>query len=224
MGALSITVAIACHLALGDEAALLLACKERVGQAGIDACDALLRLDVSRDTKAEAHLQAGFKLLNLNKCEEAERHYREAATLAGENQHFFFRWGQSLECLGRLEAAAHAYSEAVRLDREDGGPVIRLGDILVRLGRYSEARTLFEAAIQRDQQDPALFVRLGRIYELEGHSERAVEAFRRVLRLSPADLELELTGEQAQEKGWSQADLRNWKLAVKMERAARRGN
>lgn len=214
-------MAVACYLNPTNHATLLAACKERVGQLGIDACEALLKLDAPRDMKAEAHLQAGFRLLNLNRCEEAERHYRSAVELAGGDPHFFFRWGQSLECLGRLEEAAKACGEAVRLDKEHGGPAIRLADILMKLGRYSEARAVLEEVLERDRGDPAPLVRLGRIYELEGQSERAVEAFRRALQISPADLNLELTEEQAREQGWSQADLRNWRRAVEIENLAR---
>lgn len=89
MGILTICLAIACDLNPTNHATLLSACKERVGQLGIDACEILLKLDIPRDMKVEAHLQAGFKLLNLNKCEEAEGHYRSAVLLTGEDPHFF---------------------------------------------------------------------------------------------------------------------------------------
>jgi len=202
--------------------ASLAACRQGTGVAGVRACERLLELEQRQEVRAEAHLQAGFKLLELGRCDEAERHYRKGAALAQDDPHFFYRWGQSLECIGRLAEAAEAYRASVRLDPEHGGPVLRLCDVLIELGRLDEARSLLERRVAERPADPAPHMRLAPIYESEGRSDLAVAAFRRALQLSPIDVDHEITEERARAAGWSEADLRNWRVAVEAEKAARK--
>jgi Ca-activated chloride channel homolog len=110
--------------------------------------------------------------------------------------------GNRLYREGRYEEAAEAYRKVV--DAGDATPAVHynLGTALLALGRYADAEVQFQAALR--DVEPELrqrtFYNLGNRFLEEGRAEAdleqqgrlldaAIEAYRRSLRLEPADVE-----------------------------------
>jgi cytochrome c-type biogenesis protein CcmH/NrfG len=98
----------------------------------------------------------------------------------------WFNLGAARLRLGDPAAAVEAFQKAFLLAPEDRAVGRSLVQALVAAGYVEAAVEQMEALVRRHPRDMDLLVQLGRVFEIEGNTERAFRAYRRILDLTLA--------------------------------------
>jgi DNA-directed RNA polymerase subunit alpha len=93
--------------------------------------------------------------------------------------------GYCYDLVGRYEDAVAAYEKALELDATHGRSAFRLGFNAALRGDEERAREHYEAVALRDPVAINALLNLGVLYEDLRHYDKAVECYRRVLRVDP---------------------------------------
>lgn len=138
---------------------------------------------------SEARNALGVVYMNLNRRAEAAAMFREAIRLAPKFAKPYYNLGSLYERDGRIELAAEHYRRAVEL-KDDYAPAWHaLGSSLLGLKSYAEAVTAFEKTARLDSRNGRVYVYVGYAYSMAGHKQKALESYRRAVRLNPDDAE-----------------------------------
>lgn len=158
-------------------------------------------------TNANAHLMYGQFLEDQGELEAALTQSRAALRLDSENTNYQFAVGSQLYRTGDLEEAAKHLKRAADERLLHSAAQYNLGQVLSRLGRAEEAdyylaradsaRTLIDEISSAQQQafrspdDINDWVQLGKLYREAGAFSRALQAFRRAVRIQPQNLSVQ---------------------------------
>ncbi len=157
---------------------------ELQGQALEDALRALLKDD---PRNSQAHLRLGDRLLETNRCAEAEEHFD--AAIAGDLPSVDAYLGRAAceSALGRVDAAERALRKAH--DLEPGNPVItaNIGILESRTGRSDAAIRSLAAALAADPDFHEARFNLALAYARAGRPADAERETRELLARLPAD-------------------------------------
>lgn len=97
----------------------------------------------------------------------------------------FFGWALSFQ--GRIEEAIQACERAISIDPDFGNPYNDIGAYLIQLGRHDEAIPWLKRAMAAKRYDSMHFphANLGAAYEALGQPRKAIDSYRRALRIEP---------------------------------------
>jgi serine/threonine protein kinase/Flp pilus assembly protein TadD len=96
-----------------------------------------------------------------------------------------------LKGMGGLEHYAKAresFHRAIELDRNLIEPRVRMINIELIEGRSQEARDQIQGLMRRAPNEPSVYSVAAYVYRISGQYERALEAWDRLLKISPADI------------------------------------
>lgn len=110
-----------------------------------------------------------------------------AAKMRPDNRTFSRNAGLVLSRLGRSEALP--YLEQANGDGKDSAVALALGEAYARAGRKAEALKFFEGLRTQEAKNSAFWFNLGYLREDAKDLAGAEQAYRRVLELSPSDLD-----------------------------------
>lgn len=132
-----------------------------------------------------AWIEIGLQHERAGNYADAERAYRQAATLAPSDPAPQFNLGNVLLATGRLEAAAERYAQALSLDPLHSRALFNLAHANDLLGRRAAALRLLRRAIEADPAFADAHYNLAELAERLGDRALAESAWREYLRLDP---------------------------------------
>lgn len=151
---------------------------------------------------AEAHLRRALalrpqsppELVQLADLYREERRFKEAiplylaATLAAPRDPSpWTGLGLAYRGAGLFEEALGAFRRALAAEPDNAFLHYEAGLAYLDLRRTAEASASLETAALKDPLKPEPHLELGRLYAMKGEKKRALQAFRRALRLDPAN-------------------------------------
>lgn len=135
-----------------------------------------------RNARAHFHLAVAYYV--EKRCQDALRHFVQAARLDKPDARLLADWGLAEDCAGRPEAALEKLQEAARLE-PTAHVHTQIGMVYGKLGRLEEAlRALERAAALQPDYDMIYYYR-GNVHTVAGRLDQAAEDYRRALRLNP---------------------------------------
>ncbi|HSD28068.1 MAG TPA: tetratricopeptide repeat protein [Vicinamibacteria bacterium] len=137
----------------------------------------------------QAPFEEGVGALKAGKLDEAETAFRSVLAKGGRAAYVHNNLGIVLQERGQHEKAVAEFRAAIRLDAAYPAPRILLGSSLLALGRVSEARTTLERAVKLAPLEPLARLQLAKVLERAGDWTTAVEQYRVLKEMKPADPE-----------------------------------
>jgi tetratricopeptide (TPR) repeat protein len=136
------------------------------------------------------HYHSGLLLEREGKSVEALETMKQAVSLNAEHAEAlnFIAYAYA-ERGENLTEALELARRAVALNN-DGHILDTLGWVYFKMGRLNEARPELEAAAALLSEDPVVLGHLGDLYRDLGLNDRALATYRKVLKLTPDDLEI----------------------------------
>jgi len=114
----------------------------------LECFDAAVGLDEEHE---EAHYYLALALMDKQRHQEAEAHFRRSIELKGNVSRTHADFAELLHHMGNKEAAEAEYRRALELDPSNAIAIMNLGTLLRDSGRFSEATELYKRA--RDLPD-----------------------------------------------------------------------
>ena len=117
---------------------------------------------------------------------EAERLYKQSIELYPTAEaHTFLGWAYSFD--GLYDDAINECRKAIQLDPDFGNPYNDIGAYLIEKGRLDDAIPWLEKATLAKRYDSYCFpyYNLGRIWEAKGEWNKALESYKKALKLNP---------------------------------------
>ncbi|MEF8795108.1 MAG: tetratricopeptide repeat protein [Salinivenus sp.] len=155
-------------------------------------------------TNANAHMMYGQFLENQGNLETALSHSRKALELDPENINYQFAVGSQLYRTGHLEEAVKYLKRAADERLLHSAAQHNLGQVLERLGKPEKANYYFTRAdsarrlinqissvqkqASQNSSNVSNWIRLGKLYFEAGALDRALQAYRRAVRIQPGNL------------------------------------
>lgn len=130
---------------------------------------------------------------------EAEREYRQAASLDPMDARAYAGLGNVYIDQGRFADSVEQYQKAVKLRDDYTDAFMPLGYALVRLNRYADAIAIYNQTLALEPDNPEIHNNLSYIYNHTNQHNEAIEASRRAITLLGA------TG-QAYKQGYQTRD------------------
>src|SRR5262245_34429594 len=136
-----------------------------------------------RPDYAEAHLEQGNVLMELNRPADAVVCYRRAANRPGYTQ-ALVNLGRALYVLGKPEEAIEAWQRAQAADPRHPLPAMNLGIALVRQGRHKEAIEQLQRALAIAPDSVDVLTNLAKAYVADKDTVQALRTIWRALAIS----------------------------------------
>ena len=152
----------------------------RLGE-GIDELQHALMLRSNYD---EARRELAEALSRQGRFDEAIEEVQKAIILRSQYWGHYNTLGRILLQAGRYPDAAAAFEQVVTLQPDSFVGYAQLGNTLYFLGRNEEALVNYEKAISLGA-DPRIWSNVGTLYHLKGEYQKAVAAYREVLKHTP---------------------------------------
>jgi len=130
----------------------------------------------------------GTALFNLGRGEEALEALIAAARADSDQAGYVQSLARVAEQLDRLDLVAWAYGRLVALDDADGEAWFQLAAARGRLGDFEAAERAIERVLQLSPQRPGAYFLQGWIQEGLGNADRAIDLYRRHLKIHSTDL------------------------------------
>ncbi len=134
---------------------------------------------------AMASYLLGMVSLDLGHLAQAEGDLRDTLRLTPDSAPTLIALGRIETERGHLDEAASLLHQALTSDPSSAEAKWRLGRVLLAQRHFSEAIRLLEEAVLRDTQSAEAYTILGMAYHATGRRQRAREALREALRITP---------------------------------------
>lgn len=156
------------------------------GQKMWDLAEAHLKKALALRPKDPQHL-AGLADLyrERRRFGEAIPNYRAAVAVAPQDARLWANLGLSYRGLGRSGEALEALHQALSRDPDSGFIHFQVGLVYLETNQIDEAATALKTAALKDPRKAEPHLELGKVYDLKGEKAKALEAYRRALRLDP---------------------------------------
>jgi tetratricopeptide (TPR) repeat protein len=130
-------------------------------------------------------ISLGQVLAAQRRYQEAEAHYRIAATLAPDLPEPLFSIGSAEAAMGRYAAAVADFDKAIQLNPHLAPIHREKARCLVKMNQLDAAQHSFETAIACDPSDPAIQFQLGVLLEQMHKPQDATKAYESAVALDP---------------------------------------
>ncbi len=163
----------------------------RLGRVQLDLGDMnrareLLERALSLDADSpEAHAALARLFARQNDGRAALIHSQRAAELCPDEPAFQIQLAEAFAYLRRFDEARQALERAVQQAPADAELLARYGEMALAVGLHHEALGAFERAIDRNPDEPRYHFLAGRAHRRMKHYSRAIERFRRAVKLRP---------------------------------------
>jgi len=134
---------------------------------------------------ADAHVNLGFVLLELNRPAEALPVLRQAAVLAPDSADAHYLLGTALAKLHQPAASVPAFERALALNGDFVAAHRDLAKALHDIGQHARAKALLHTAAALDPRSPDLYLFLGNIALHEMELDAALASYDRALAIEP---------------------------------------
>lgn len=136
------------------------------------------------------HFNIAKALFVRGKFDEAMIHLKLIIKNHPTNAKALSNIGVILSAQGRNEEAISYYLKSIELDKDNFFSHYNLGEIYMRLGKYNQAIKKFRDAIKYSKGDvPDIYTNLGICLMKGGRIGEAIDAFRKVISLTPYNAE-----------------------------------
>ncbi len=159
-----------------------------LGRPG-DAVTKLSRAIACDPQLAAAHSNLGLARLEAGFGDEALADCRRAVALQPSDPEMVFNLAVVQEGTGQFAEAGRSYRQVLELVPQHAGALLNLATVLHRQGQDSEARQQLQAGLQHYPEEPAFLRNLAHLELGAGSFEAAADAFSRVLKAQPDDLD-----------------------------------
>lgn len=136
-------------------------------------------------TSTALHDDVAMLYLDLNRPDDAVRHFAMSERLNPQSAAAHFNLGTALTVAGRVEEATGEYRAALALRPDYSQAHTNLGFILLKTGKRGEALEHLTQAIRLDPSNAQAFYNLAALYASAGELGRAVEAAEKAVALQP---------------------------------------
>jgi len=154
-------------------------------------------------------------------AEEALARITKIEEAVGERYFLHFYTGQLLLNQGALDEATSAFKKALSANPDEQEiPSICswMGVSLKEAGRYREALTVLQAGIDIDPEREDIYNLMGFCHYMQADHEKAIDAFREVLRLNPnSAIDYANIASNYRELGNTDKAITYYKMALKMD-------
>ncbi|MCH8839310.1 MAG: tetratricopeptide repeat protein, partial [Planctomycetes bacterium] len=165
------------------------------------ALPAPVEAQISRDPAVQAAYDAGVKLLEEEKYEEAIVEFSKA-TDDDTFAEAFLGQGDALRMLEDYQAAIQSYTKARDRNQQLPRAHFGLGMCHKELGQYDLAMNDFMNAVDQDRRDPEIAANLGKLYLDIGDATNALRTLQTAVELDPDNAEV------YSDLGWAYTRLR----------------
>ena len=141
-----------------------------------------------KDDLAEARLELGLVLLDLDRGDEATEQFRRVARELPAEARPAALLGVALARRGDFDEALRQFELAAALGALPAAAHFEWGGLLARQRRYAEAAEHFGAALTELPNNPQVLTSLGLAMEALGRPEEAVRHYRRAMEAEPNPL------------------------------------
>ncbi|MGH8172568.1 MAG: tetratricopeptide repeat protein [Rhodanobacteraceae bacterium] len=153
-----------------------------------DAANAYRRSIRIHPEFAGGHLNLGNVLIaDPSSISAAAESYRNATRLRPDWAEAWFGLGCALERVPDSNAAIAAYREALKHEPNHAKSCVNLAGLLRKAGESRAARMILAEILQRDPGYVPALLAQAELFKQSGDSESAVEAYRKVLDITPDD-------------------------------------
>jgi tetratricopeptide (TPR) repeat protein len=133
---------------------------------------------------ARAHFHLAVAYYVEKRCQDALRHFAEAARLGKPDAGLLADWGLAEDCAGKPQAALEKLHQAARLE-PTAHIYTQIGMIHGKLGQREEALRALERAQSLDPRYEMTYFYRGHVYAVAGEFEKAAREYRKALELNP---------------------------------------
>jgi tetratricopeptide (TPR) repeat protein len=133
---------------------------------------------------ARAHFHLAVAYYVEKRCQDALRHFSEAARLGKPDASLLADWGLAEDCAGKPQAALEKLQQAARLE-PTAHIYTQIGMIHGKLGQREEALRALERAQKLDPRYEMTYFYRGHVYAVAGEFEKAAREYRKALELNP---------------------------------------
>jgi tetratricopeptide (TPR) repeat protein len=135
-------------------------------------------------SNARAHFHLAVAYYVEKRCQDALRHFAEAARLSKPDAGLLADWGLAEDCAGQPQAALEKLEQAAQME-PTAHIYTQIAMIHGKLGRREEALRALERAETLDPRYDMTYFYRGNVYAVAGEFEKAVQEYRRALELNP---------------------------------------
>jgi tetratricopeptide (TPR) repeat protein len=136
--------------------------------------------------KVRPRFQLAFAYMNAGRCQEAEREFARTAQLGPPDMPLLVDWALSLDCLGRTDEAVAKLKDAIAIE-PTANVYAQIGMMYGKKGRNEEALAALDQSIKLDPRITKPYVYRGNVLGGLGQWEKAVEEYKKALKIDPAD-------------------------------------
>jgi tetratricopeptide (TPR) repeat protein len=134
---------------------------------------------------SKAHLNLGSTLMDLDRHEQANVHFRRALRIDPDFAGAHFNLGVALHDQGRTDLAIAHLGHALQLDPGFATAHVKLGEVLRAEGAVEEAIAHFAKALSLAPGSLAAHYQLGVTLDEEGNLDDAIRHYRLALQIAP---------------------------------------
>lgn len=138
---------------------------------------------------SELHYLAGVAYDGLKNTSKALYHMGQVAETSRFYRNAVVHRALLYRSQGKVEQSIDVIKRALLQEPDSADYYLYLGSFYEELGRYDEALAAIDHGISLDSEDYRLFFRKGVIQDKSGNRQAAIESMKRVLALSPEDVE-----------------------------------
>ncbi len=137
-----------------------------------------------------AHNNLGSLRFREGKEEEAFQYYQDSLAIR-PNGMAYYNLGQLYTERGQTGEALKAYHNALQFRPTDVKTLVNLGAMEIEVGDYASAIDHLSLARELDDSFVSIHYNLGVAYGKQGKGEEALSAFKRLLEITPGDMEVQ---------------------------------
>lgn len=135
--------------------------------------------------RAAAQSQLAFAFYNLNKIEDAVRHFRRALELDPDTPAAYYNLANALSRQGKVDEAIARYEEALQLDPRYAAAHTNLANVLYKQGELDEAAVHYQKALAINPRQKESHCSLGAILIEQGKLDEAMSHCHEAVRIDP---------------------------------------
>ncbi|GDZ95503.1 TPR domain protein [Planktothrix agardhii CCAP 1459/11A] len=136
---------------------------------------------------AESYLTSANQYLEQGNPELALSFYNQAIELNPDNDHIYYKLGQTLMQLERYEDAITAYSKSIQINPDFPWSYNSLGEVLIKLERWEEAIAAYTQFIKFNNNFCWAYFGLGESFFKLNQIEKSINYYEKAIKFEPTN-------------------------------------